>query len=306
MVTVCLKVDKPGLRDFLKEHLILEFGYNQVLFIPEHITLENSPFLISRVPTHDKDYVNYRISGAIECSAEFDSMFFPYRRIEVTNHLCIRQQEYREWNSDGTCSEYSIRYNIMMLVEQNHEKYAQFLHYTGDKKFGDFKIDHNSSQAIADTDYVSIQKHLDIPEVIQKIYRMVSNKNIKMSSSARRRSLIETIVKMNNAGNGRGNEDSESRMDERTEEYVSEDDEMDLKPFQHIGLRFTMSSLSVGFVWQQEVPLWVLSIVTLFLYQADPNIGNKFSNIILLLVSYISIISSFRRNNIAQQTLTCF
>lgn len=157
MITVCLKVDNPNLQKFLKDHLILEFGYNQVLFIPEHITLENSPFLISQDPTNNNDYVNYRISGAIECSAEFDSMFFPYRRIEVTNHLCIRQQEYREWNRDGTCNEYHIRYNIMMLVEQNHEKYAQFLHYTGDKLFGDFKIDNNSSQAVADTDHTSIK-----------------------------------------------------------------------------------------------------------------------------------------------------
>lgn len=67
-----------------------------------------------------------------------------------------------------------------------------------------------------------------------------------------------------------------------------------------------MSSLSIGFVWQHEVPLWILSIVTLFLFEAQPNIGNKFSNIILLLVSYISIISSFRQNNVAQQTLTCY
>ncbi len=67
-----------------------------------------------------------------------------------------------------------------------------------------------------------------------------------------------------------------------------------------------MSSLSVGFVWQQEVPIWVISLVTLFLFEAEPNIGNKFSSIILLLVSYISIISNFRRNNVAQQTLTCF
>lgn len=163
MVTVCLKVDKPELREFLREHLILEFGYNQILFIPEHITLENSPFLITRVPTHNRDYVNYRITGAIECSAEFDSMFFPYRRIEVTNHLCIRQQEFRHWHQDGSYTEYFIRYNIMMLVEENHEKYAQFLHYTGNKRFGDFKIDHSSSQAVADTDHSSVKKDLDVP-----------------------------------------------------------------------------------------------------------------------------------------------
>lgn len=50
----------------------------------------------------------------------------------------------------------------------------------------------------------------------------------------------------------------------------------------------------------------MLSIVTLFLFHAEPNIGNKYNCIILLLVSYISIISSFRLNNIAQQLLTFF
>jgi hypothetical protein len=134
-----------------------------VLFIPEHITLENSPFLISRVPTHDPDYVNYRISGAIECTAEFDSMFFPYRRIEVTNHLTIRQQEFKEWHFDGTCSEYAVRYNIMMLVEENHMKYAQFLPFSGSGKFGSFKIDQNSSQAVADVDQQNIHRHLNVP-----------------------------------------------------------------------------------------------------------------------------------------------
>lgn len=29
------------------------------------------------------DYVTYRINGAVECTANFDSMFFPFRRIEV-------------------------------------------------------------------------------------------------------------------------------------------------------------------------------------------------------------------------------
>ena len=67
-----------------------------------------------------------------------------------------------------------------------------------------------------------------------------------------------------------------------------------------------MSSLSLGFILQQELPLWVLSIITLFLYEAQPNIGNKYSNIILLLVSYISIISNFRLNNVTQQSLTFF
>lgn len=81
-VTVCLKVDMPQLREFLAGHLILEFGFNQVIFIPEHITLENSPYLISKMPGKSTDdYVTYKINGSVECTANFDSMFFPYRRI---------------------------------------------------------------------------------------------------------------------------------------------------------------------------------------------------------------------------------
>lgn len=73
LITVNLKVDNDKLREFLKEHLILEFGYNQIIFIPEDITLTNSPFLITRIQSPNNDYVTYRISGAIECSANFDS-----------------------------------------------------------------------------------------------------------------------------------------------------------------------------------------------------------------------------------------
>lgn len=73
-----------------------------------------------------------------------------------------------------------------------------------------------------------------------------------------------------------------------------------------MAFRFTMSSISIGFVWQQEIPIWILSIVALFLFEAQPNIGNKYSNVILLLVSYVSVISNFRRNNVAQQSLTFF
>jgi hypothetical protein len=91
------------------------------------------------------------------------------------------------------------------------------------------------------------------------------------------------------------------------ESYLEkDDDDEDLMAFQHIGFRFTMSSISIGFVWQQEIPIWVLSVVTLFLFEAQPNIGNKYSNIILLLVSYVAVISNFRRSNVAQQVLTFF
>ena len=67
-----------------------------------------------------------------------------------------------------------------------------------------------------------------------------------------------------------------------------------------------MSSIKLAFVLQQEVPIWILSFITLFLFHADPNIGNKFSNIILLLVSYISVITGFRLNNVAPKDITFF
>jgi hypothetical protein len=154
------------------------------------------------VPTHDRDYVNYRISGAIECAAEFDSMFFPYRRIEVTNHLCVRQQEFRQRHPDGSHSDYAVRYNIMMLVEENHEKYAQFLPYSGRKLFGNFKIDHNSSQAVADVDHHSIHTHFDVPQIVRKIYHLVAagqqqgQRQGGGHAQAKRKSLIATITGM--------------------------------------------------------------------------------------------------------------
>ena len=74
----------------------------------------------------------------------------------------------------------------------------------------------------------------------------------------------------------------------------------------HILFKFDMISLQYSFVLQNQVPIWILSFVTLMLYEAQPNIGNKYSNIILLLVSYISIISNFRINNIEQMGYSFF
>lgn len=67
-----------------------------------------------------------------------------------------------------------------------------------------------------------------------------------------------------------------------------------------------MNSLHLSFVLQNEVPIWILSFVTLMLYEAEPSIGGKYSNIILLLVSYISVISNFRINNIEQMGYSFF
>jgi hypothetical protein len=80
------------LRDYVRKHLILEFGYNQTIFIPEHTVCENNPYLIKRVhqryskndEKEDEKYATYSIRGSIECSASFNNMFFPFRKIEVT------------------------------------------------------------------------------------------------------------------------------------------------------------------------------------------------------------------------------
>jgi len=107
-ITICLKVTEPGLKQFLKDHLILEFGYNQVIYIPELMKLDNPPFIIQEViePDQKQDYVTYKIKGNLECSASFDLMLFPYREIDVVNHLVIRSQVYEDW---------TIKYNAILL-----------------------------------------------------------------------------------------------------------------------------------------------------------------------------------------------
>jgi hypothetical protein len=65
-ITVCLKVSDSDLKKFLSEHLILEFAYTQGIFIPEDITRENSPYLITKMTGNaDDSYVTYRIKGPI-------------------------------------------------------------------------------------------------------------------------------------------------------------------------------------------------------------------------------------------------
>lgn len=56
--------------------------------------IDNPPFIIQEVVEADsnEDYITYKIKGNFECSAIFDFMFFPYRQIEVVNHMVIRSQ----------------------------------------------------------------------------------------------------------------------------------------------------------------------------------------------------------------------
>lgn len=75
---------------------------------------DNPPYIIKEVsdPNSPDDYVTYMIKGNIECSAFFDMMLFPYRQIQVINHLVIRSQFYK-----GKDKDYTIKYNAMMLLE---------------------------------------------------------------------------------------------------------------------------------------------------------------------------------------------
>ena len=75
--------------------------------------LDNPPFIIQEViePDQKVDYITYKIKGNLECSALFDLMFFPYREIDVINHLVIRSQTF----TDSRDKEYVIKYNAMIL-----------------------------------------------------------------------------------------------------------------------------------------------------------------------------------------------
>ena len=45
--------------------MILEFGYNQMIYIPELMKMDNPPFIIQKVvePDQKEDYITYRIKG---------------------------------------------------------------------------------------------------------------------------------------------------------------------------------------------------------------------------------------------------
>ena len=61
--------------------------------------LDNPPFIIREVfePDQKEDYVTYKIKGNLECKALFDLMLYPYRQIDVVNHLVIRSQTFNNF-----------------------------------------------------------------------------------------------------------------------------------------------------------------------------------------------------------------
>lgn len=70
-----------------------------------------------------------------------------------------------------------------------------------------------------------------------------------------------------------------------------------MSPCKHVSFLFTLESFKVAFALQNEVPIFALTFISLYQFFADTAIGNRYSNIILLLVSFISILSNFRLNN---------
>ena len=123
-ITICLQLSNWQLKQFIKEHMILEFGYNQMIYIPELMKMDNPPFIIQKVvePDQKEDYITYRIKGNLQCSALFDLMFFPYREIDVVNHLVIRSQTF----CDSKGRQFVIKYNAMILRDTGEFSATQF------------------------------------------------------------------------------------------------------------------------------------------------------------------------------------
>ena len=67
-----------------------------------------------------------------------------------------------------------------------------------------------------------------------------------------------------------------------------------------------MSSIKIAFVLQNELPIWVLGVVSLYLFTAFPDPANRYGNAILILVSQISLLIGFRLDNISHHTITFY
>jgi len=72
-------------------------------------------------------------------------------------------------------------------------------------------------------------------------------------------------------------------------------------------MNFRLYCFKPALILKEEIPIWILSIISLFLFHSkSDNIGNRFSNIILLLVSYVGVITNFRSNNVSQSGITLY
>lgn len=80
----------------------------------------------------------------------------------------------------------------------------------------------------------------------------------------------------------------------------------ELCPYKHITFKFEMASMKLAFILENEVPIWVLGVVSLYLFTASPDIGNRYGNSILIIVSMIAILTNFRLNSIGHHTITFY
>ena len=70
--------------------------------------------------------------------------------------------------------------------------------------------------------------------------------------------------------------------------------------------KFEMISLKPAFVFQNEVPIWILSVLALYTFTSRPDIGNRYGNIVLLIVSFVSLFTNFRVNNVGHSSFTFY
>jgi hypothetical protein len=54
------------------------------------------------------------------------------------------------------------------------------------------------------------------------------------------------------------------------------------------------------------VPIWALGVVTLYLFTAGADIGNRYGNAILIIVSMISLLTNYRLNNVSHHAITFY
>ena len=83
----------------------------------------------------------------MECFANFDLTYYPYRRIEVFNDLCLRSQVFVDFDPEHLQDEpsvpWTIKYNAMVM-EQEYFDHHQFSPYFFNYNFGAFEVTHNS------------------------------------------------------------------------------------------------------------------------------------------------------------------
>lgn len=67
-----------------------------------------------------------------------------------------------------------------------------------------------------------------------------------------------------------------------------------------------MVSYKLAYVLQNEIPIWMLGVVSLYLFTSPPNIDNRYGNSILIIVSMIALLTNFRINNIQHHSISLY